>query len=196
MRRANAERQVCCGRRQAPRCNPVDEQLLFDPRRVRPVGLDGDYRVGDHFRGTCPVGAARPADRDALHRFRSALRSPSSGAGTSTRRRLVDISWVRDSTTRRGSPSTVVPFSQHEGDELVQAPIRLVKGWHRLRIRYRAITGGFQAYLYWTPPHRPTSVVPSAFLRPTPKSSEFAFLPTLADTTGELRRGRLREADG
>ena len=33
---------------------PVDQQLLFDPRRVWPVGLDGDYRVRGPFPGDLP----------------------------------------------------------------------------------------------------------------------------------------------
>ena len=176
---------------------PVDQQLLFDPRRVWPVGLDGDYRVGDRFRGP-----AQSAQRDPLigmYFHRIPLGPPFtvewSGhlyAPTTGRYQL----GTRQHDTARVYVDGRPVFSNTKRDELVQAPIRLVKGWHRLRIRYRAITGGFQAYLFWTPPHRPTSVVPSAFLRPTPQSSEFALLPTLADTTGELRRGRLREADG
>jgi PA14 domain len=176
---------------------PVDEGLVFDPRRVWPVGLDGDYRVGDHFRGP-----ARSAQRDPLigmYFHRIPLGPPFtvewSGhlyAPTTGRYQL----GTRQNDTAGVYVDGRSVFSNTKRDELVQAPVRLVKGWHRLRIRYRAITGNFKTYLYWTPPQRPTSVVPSAFLRPTPHSSEFAFLPRLADTTGELRPGRLREADG
>jgi 4-amino-4-deoxy-L-arabinose transferase-like glycosyltransferase len=176
---------------------PVGAALVFDPRRVWPVGLEGDYRDGSDFRGRVRLARIDPQIGIIFHElpvsppftvdWRGELYAPAAGSyvvGTKqvdTARLFVDGRPLLDNTDR---------------GVLHEAPIHLTEGWHRLRIMYQALGAFFNCFLYWTPPGEPTSVVPSAYLRPSSASVGFprSSKPTLAQSNGELPPGRLLEA--
>ena len=195
MRRAHGERQVSCGLHQAPRCAPSirsSSSILAacgrsvstattaweTSPRTRP-SAQRDPLIGMYFH-RIPLGPPFSVE------WSGHLYAPTTGRyhlGT------------RQHDTARVYVDGRPVFSNTKPDELLLAPIRLARGWHRVRIRYRAhgwfpglplLDAAAPAHV-----HRPVGLSP-----PYTQSPEFALLPTLADTTGELRPGRLREADG
>ena len=172
---------------------PLDRDALFDPRTVRPLGLEGLYRsqavegtqfaridrvVGTNFH-QLPVPPPFSVD------WRGRLYAPTAGRyllGTvqvATARILLDGRQILHNTDQ---------------NVLHEVPVNLTRGWHQLRIAYEASGGNFEAFLYWMPPGRPRSVVPSAYLRPPTSTPLFERFPSLAASDGNLRPGRLIEA--
>jgi sugar lactone lactonase YvrE len=70
----------------------------------------------------------------------------------------------------------------------VEVEERLSKGWHDLRLLYVDETDASHMYLYWRPPGRARSIIPSAFLQPkmgdNPVEVANEDLPTLDDSDG------------
>jgi 4-amino-4-deoxy-L-arabinose transferase-like glycosyltransferase len=174
------------------RFRPIGTAVTFDPKRVRPAGVEGYYRRGSDFRGRAqlvrrdpllgiyfqqiPLGPPFTVD------WRGEIYAPVAGSyllGTQ------QVDTARLFVDGRMLLANAEPLVLHT------APIRLTAGWHRIRLLYRALTSSYQAYLYWQPPGRPTSVVPSAFLRPSPSAFPAPVTPTLSESTGELPPGRL-----
>jgi len=79
-----------------------------------------------------------------------------------------------------------------EPSALHWANARLAEGWHAVGSGHTGLSGGFRAYFYWKPPGHSPAVVPSAFLRPTGRSSPpFPPAPLLRQTDGILPPDRL-----
>jgi len=176
----------------------VDSSLLFDPTRVWPRGLQGTYRPGTSFEGPGAVARIDPQIAIEFHEpvltapftaeWRGELYAPVAGRydlGTrqiDRARLLVDGRPVLTNT----SPGS-----------LQLEPVTLSRGWHRVRMLYHALTGRFDAYLYWVPPGGPESVVPVAYLRPFPPPRSFQPpVPTLDGSDGAPPPGRVSSITG
>ena len=165
---------------------------VFNPLKVWPRGVVGDYRGqdGQRLMRIDPVLGiffhVLPVPPPFTVVWRGDLYAPRTGRyllGTkqvATARLAVDGRWITNNL-------------QHF--VLQMKPVRLVVGWHPVEMKYAAVGGFFSAFLYWKPPHRETSVVPSAFLRP-PGTTGFPATarPTLAAAAGELQPGDIIDA--
>lgn len=172
---------------------PVDSSLLFDPRRVWPRGLRGTYRPGTGFDGPTALARIDPQIAIEFHEpllgvpfsvdWRGELYAPVVGRyelGTrqiDTARLLVDRKPI---------------LTNAQPNALRLETVALSRGWHRVRLLYRGLTGYFNAYFYWVPPGRIESVVPAAYLRPFPAPPSFRPpAPTLDGSDGAPPPGRV-----
>ena len=60
----------------------------------------------------------------------------------------------------------IVVLDNRMPNKLVETSVSLRRGWHDVTLRYRARTGHFHVYLFWTPPGASREIVPTEFLRP------------------------------
>jgi 4-amino-4-deoxy-L-arabinose transferase-like glycosyltransferase len=175
------------------RYTTISPTLLFDPRGVPPRGLVGQYRWGRSFAGpptqllidpqiamqfhVPPVGPPFTVDWDGE------LYVPKTGEyGFGTEQ--------IDTATLFIDGRTIVDNGQ--GNTLMESSVALERGWHRVRLRYRGVTGNFHVYLYWTPPGATQEVVPADFLRPRGAGGwPYASSPRRVDADGDVLQGRL-----
>jgi 4-amino-4-deoxy-L-arabinose transferase-like glycosyltransferase len=180
------------------RLRPLPAAYLFDPRRIGPSGLTGRYREGRGFDGPAALERVDPVISMYFHtlpiappftvEWRGQIKAPKAGTyvfelrATDTARLFID---------GRAVVAREVPGAPQSASVALQA------GWHRIGVLYRAYTGYFTVSLLWSPPGRPLSVVPSAFLRPfRPTRPPFGPSPRLDDSDGMLPPGRLVTIDG
>jgi hypothetical protein len=69
-----------------------------------------------------------------------------------------------DTTTLAIDGRTIV--ENRKQNALVERSISLRRGWHDVKLRYRAVTGYFHVYLYWTQPGGQREIVATDYLRP------------------------------
>ena len=136
-------------------------------RRLRPQGLVGSYRLGRSLAG--PVSELLVDPEIALKFHVPPVGPP------------FTVDWIgelyapetgtyafgieqRDTATLTIDGRTIV--DNRTPNELVERSMRLRRGWHDVRLRYRAVTGGFHVYLYWTPPGGERGIVRTEYLRP------------------------------
>ena len=178
--------------------SPIDSSLLFDPRRVWPLGLQGTYRNGTAFAGPAALARIDPQIAIEFHEpllsppftvdWRGELYAPVTGQ--------YDLGTGQIDTARLFVDGRRL-LSNTRPNVLVLKTVRLSRGWHRIRILYQGLTGYFNAYLYWVPPGRPESVVPAAYLRPFPAPPlPGPPLPTLDGSDGAPPPGRTASIQG
>jgi hypothetical protein len=176
----------------------VDSSVVFDPRRVWPRGLQGTYRRGTEFEGPAALGRIDPRIaiefREPLLAgpftvdWRGELYAPGAGRYDLGTRQIDTARLVVDGKT---------VLTNAQPNVLRLKTVRLSRGWHRVRILYRGLTGYFDTYLYWVPPGRTESVVPAAYLRPFPAPPSFRPpAPTLDGSDGAPPPGRTASIDG
>jgi 4-amino-4-deoxy-L-arabinose transferase-like glycosyltransferase len=169
---------------------PIDPAQLFDPSRLEPHGLTGTYRAGrlpegptagarvdpviSFFFHHLPLGLQRPYNVAWVGRLYAPV-AGTYGFGTE------QIDESRLSIDGRQAVANLLP------NQLSEAQITLSAGWHDIQLEYLDASAYSHVYLYWTPPGRPRSVIPSAFLRPqmTAPPQPDGHEPTLADSQAE-----------
>ncbi|HMA33960.1 MAG TPA: PA14 domain-containing protein, partial [Chloroflexia bacterium] len=173
---------------QDPQAIPADS--LFDPERVVPHGLTGVYRAGAS--ADSPIGLTQVDPVISFFYHRPVLNLPYSVEWTG--RLYVPQAGLYTFTTEQISTSQL----SVDGAEIIVNPGEnqpitagrdLVAGWHDLRLRYLNAAPQYgHVYLSWTPPGRPTSIIPAAFLWPVlgqyPDPAQPGPWPTLAESDG------------
>jgi hypothetical protein len=170
---------------------PPDPARLYDPRRVAPRGLTGTYRAGLSAEGE-PLLARidpivsflyhhTPLDRPYNVEWAGRLYIPRDGIysfGTEQRSRsklLIDGAEVLDNKVEA---------------TLKETRIKLTAGFHDIRLLFTDEGDFSHVFLYWTPPGRKRSIIPSAFLWPAAALTENAFgratLPTIEESDGSV----------
>ncbi len=163
-----------------------------------PRGLQGTYRRGTEFDGPAALGRIDPRIAIEFHEpllgapftvdWRGELYAPVAGRYDLGTRQIDTARLVVDGKT---------VLTNAQPNVLRLKTVRLSRGWHRVRILYRGVTGYFDAYLYWVPPGRTESVVPAAYLRPFPAPPSFRPpAPTLDGSDGAPPPGRTASIDG
>lgn len=168
---------------------PIDAQRLYDPRRIEPHGLTGTYRAGLSYDNVPTLVRIDPVISFLYHHtplsrpytveWTGRLYIPQSGnyiLGTEQRSRsilYIDGAESLNNTVKAG---------------LKEVQLNLSAGFHEVRLRFEDDENYSQVFLYWTPPGRKRSIIPSAFLWPTVKVNddppEHATLPTLDESDG------------
>jgi streptogramin lyase/4-amino-4-deoxy-L-arabinose transferase-like glycosyltransferase len=147
---------------------PVPDTMVFDPRKVVPMGLTAYVRKGEGFEG--PVTMSRvdpivsfyfheiPLPRPYTTEWVGKLYAPLAGMyqfhteQISTSRLIVDGQQV----LFNGSPNT-----------LMSGQIELTAGLHDIRLQHQDLIDFSHMYLYWTPPTKDGRyIIPAKFLLP------------------------------
>ncbi|MGI8587014.1 MAG: glycosyltransferase family 39 protein [Chloroflexia bacterium] len=163
---------------------PLPLERLFDPRRVEPHGLTGLYRDGRSGEGL--VATARvdrvvafyfqtpPLNRPYHVVWSGRLYVPQAGTYGLSTEQITESHLFLDGE---------VIISNTGPNQPVEAQRSLSAGWHDIRVEYLDAENFSHIYLYWTPPGRDQSVIPSAFLWPAlgqyPSLPESGAWPTL-----------------
>ncbi|MDQ6695029.1 MAG: PA14 domain-containing protein, partial [Chloroflexota bacterium] len=169
---------------------------LFDPRRIEPHGLTGLYRAGTQTTGapqTASVDAVisfffnRPAmlmSRPYNVEWLGRLYVPQAGAYQ------LGTEQITNSELSVDGKEVIV---NKQPNQLQEASLTLSAGWHDLHLHYVDAEGYAHIYLYWTPPGRPHSIIPAAFLWPLmgqyPTLPESGAWPTLNESDGSVLPG-------
>jgi hypothetical protein len=159
---------------------PVPATDLFDPQRIEPHGLTGFYRQGTTAGGPpqgvrvdsvisfnfhlLPMQMQRPYNVE----WRGRLYVPQAGPYTLATEQISESHLFVD------GQEVIVNLRENNA---VEAQLNLAAGWHDLRLLYIDAAGYSHMYLYWTPPGRGRSIIPSAFLWP-----ELGAYPTIPAT--------------
>jgi hypothetical protein len=155
--------------RRGDRLKPIRSEVLFDPRIVAPRGLTGLYREDIDFHAPVTTARVDPAVAIRFH-GEPPLRSPFTVEWSGELYAPEDGRYILG-TEQIDETRLIVDgrllLTNRQPNTLAEAEISLAKGWHRVRLLFRGLTGYFHVYLHWTPPNRPRSVVPSTYLRPT-----------------------------
>ncbi|HUS13839.1 MAG TPA: glycosyltransferase family 39 protein, partial [Chloroflexia bacterium] len=168
---------------------PVAPLDLYDPRRLEPHGLTGVYRSGPTPDGA--VGLARVDPVISFFFYEGLLNRPYNVEWTG--RLYVPETGTYGLSTEQITQSHL----DLDGRELIsntgpnqpmEVQVMLTAGWHDLRLRYLEAERYAHMYLYWTPPGRAHTIIPSAFLWPQmgqyPTMPESGRWPTLAESDG------------
>jgi 4-amino-4-deoxy-L-arabinose transferase-like glycosyltransferase len=177
---------------------PVASDLLFDPGRVWPRGLEGTYRPGTEPSGPAALARIDPQIAIEFHEplltapftvdWRGELYAPVAGRYELGTRQIDRARLAVDGKSI---------LTNTRPNFLSLKTLRLARGWHRIRILYQGLTGYFDAYLYWVPPGKTESVVPAAYLRPFPSPPSFRPpAPTLDGSDGAPPPGRVASIVG
>jgi len=169
---------------------PIDPAQLFDPSRIEPRGLTGTYRAGRLPEGPAAGISIDPVVAFFFQHLPLGLQRPYSVVWTGRLYAPVtgtyafgteQIDESRLSIDGRLAVTNVVP------NQLSEAQLNLSAGWHDIRLEFLDASAYSHVYLYWTPPGRPRSAIPSAFLRPQMGESPQpdGHEPTLADSQAE-----------
>jgi streptogramin lyase len=162
---------------------------LFDPDRVQPRGLTGLYREGIGFEGPPTAARVDPVISFYFHHvalprpytveWKGRLYAPEAGVYTLATEQLSTSQFFLDGQNL---------ITNNSMNNLIEAPVELTKGWHDIRILYTDQGNASHMYLYWTPPGKSRTIIPSAFLWPDmgqyPDPESGSEWPTLADADG------------
>ena len=162
---------------------------LLDPRKVEPRGLTGIFREGNGFAATPKEGRLEPVISAYFHH--TPLPRPYTAEWTG--RLYIPEAGQYAFATEQLSRSTLYIderelISNQSPNSLIENVITLTQGWHAIRMTYEDYDGYSHVYLYWTPPGKGRTIIPSAFLWPDmgqyPDRPESGPFPTLADYDG------------
>jgi sugar lactone lactonase YvrE len=176
---------------------PVPAADLFDPQRIEPHGLTGYYRQGTTAGGPpqgvrvdsvisfnfhlLPMQMARPYNVE----WRGRLYVPQAGPYTLATEQISESHLYVD------GQEVIVNLRENN---VVEAQLTLAAGWHDLRLLFIDAAGYSHMYLYWTPPGRGRSIIPSAFLWPElgayPTVPSTGPWPTLAESDASILPGQ------
>jgi 4-amino-4-deoxy-L-arabinose transferase-like glycosyltransferase len=147
--------------------SPIPPSLLFDPRRIGPHGLVGSYRIGETFAGPPDRLIIDPEIALQFHappvgppftvEWNGEFYAPKAGRYAFGTEQIDTATLAIDG---RAVLANRMP------NKLVETSVSLRRGWHDVTLRYRARTGHFHVYLFWTPPGASREIVPTEFLRP------------------------------
>ncbi len=167
----------------------VPADRLFDPQKVEPHGLTGLYRAG-----TDPVGAPQLAHVDPVVSFLFQVTPLQRPYNVEWLGRLyVPVTGSYTFGTIQLSISQLflddrAVVTNNTINTLVEGTQDLTAGWHKIRVLFQDLDNYSDMNLYWSPPGRTRSIIPSAFLWPMlgeyPDIAQARGLPTLADTDG------------
>jgi hypothetical protein len=168
---------------------PIPPTNLFDPRRVEPHGLTGSYWTGSQ-----PSGPPQLERVDQIISFSFDRVPPGMN-------RPYNVQWAgrlyvpEAGTYQLGTEQITSSILSVDGEQIIvndqqnsllEAPVDLSAGWHDIRLEYVDRQLYSHVFLYWTPPRRPHSLIPAAFLWPIlgeyPVSPKSGAWPTLADS--------------
>ncbi|MFL5734120.1 MAG: PA14 domain-containing protein [Chloroflexia bacterium] len=168
---------------------PVPANYLFDPRLVSPHGLTAAFRPGDDF--TAPPAVERIDSTVSFYFQQTPLPRPYT-AEWSGRIYIPEDGAYRFGTQQRTSSELAIDgqtvLTNGNADFYQEQVLPLSAGWHDIRMRYKDMENYSSVYLYWAPPGRGKSIIPSAFLWPVmakyPDKPEGINLPTLDQSNG------------
>ena len=172
---------------------PIAPAMLYDPRKIEPRGLTGLYRRGEGFDAEPTLSRIDPVisfyfqitplERPYTVEWLGSLYVPETG--------LYGLSTEQLTSSRLFVDGNEILVNTQQ-NSLMQVPLDLKQGWHDMRLLYSDLQGYSHIYLYWAPPGREMSIIPSAFLRPKmgryiePESGP---LPTLDQANGNRLSG-------
>ena len=165
---------------------PVSPQSLYDPQKLEPHGLTGLYRSGSSFDTPPAIGRVDPVISFYYHE--------------TVMPRPYSVEWSgklyipEDGLYAFGTENLSTSRLNIDGQEIINNPtinnlmenrLNLTKGLHDIQIFFQDMGDASHMYLYWTPPGRGRSIIPSDFLWPTmgqyPDKPASGAWPTLAD---------------
>ena len=176
---------------------PQDSQMsvlpaanLFDPSKIQPRGLTAHIRPGTTFEGPPTTGRidsvisfyfhVTPLPRPYTILWKGKLYTPEAGVYTLGTEQLSTSRLFVDGQERIVNGNI---------NNLMEAQIDFTAGFHDIEIQFTDLDNSSHMYLYWIPPGKPRSIIPSAFLFPVmgeypePGSEGLA---TLADSDGSV----------
>lgn len=170
---------------------PVVAANLYDPRKIEPRGLLGLYRPGVGFDDVPLTGQVdpiisahfknTPLPRPYTTEWIGQLYIPEDGSYMLGTEQLNTSRLFLDGREIINNPSV---------NSLMQVTEQLTRGWHDIRLLFQDLERDSHVYLYWAPPGRPQSIIPSAFLRPSQGEQatppDETSLPTLAESDGQI----------
>jgi hypothetical protein len=167
----------------------IPSAFLLDPRKVEPRGLTGVFRQGTDFLSPPREGRLEPVISAYFHN--TPLPRPYTAEWSG--RLYIPVSGSYTFGSEQLSRSVLYidhkeVISNLHGNNLLENIVILEQGWHSIRVRYEDYEGYSHIYLYWTPPGKTRTILPSAFLWPDmgsyPEQPESGSFPTLDDFSG------------
>jgi PA14 domain len=167
----------------------VPASNLFDPRLVTPHGLTAAFRPGQGFDD--PPTLERIDAVVSFYFQETPLPRPYTGEWTGR----IYIPQAGDYTfgTQQISTSELsidgqTVLSNEAAGNYQERILTLKAGWHDIRLRYKDHDNYSNVFLYWTPPGRTKSIIPSSFLWPLmahyPDELQGRDAPTLDQSDG------------
>jgi hypothetical protein len=167
----------------------VPASNLFDPRLVTPHGLSAAFRPGESFDG--PPTLERIDSVVSFYFQETPLPRPYTGEWSGR----IYIPQAGD--YRFGTEQVSTSELSIDGQTIIandaaghyqEQNLPLEAGWHDIRLRYKDQDNYSNVFLYWTPPDRGKSIIPSSFLWPLmahyPDKLEGRDAPTLDQSDG------------
>lgn len=169
----------------------VPASLLFDPRKIEPHGLTAYIRGGDTFDNPPQVTQVdptisfyfqnTPVARPYTIEWLGKLYVPQAGTY------LLGTEQLSKSRLLLDGKELIV--NQQENNYM-EASVSLTAGLHDIHLYFEDFSNYSHMYLYWTPPGRGRSIIPSAFLWPVmgeyPAAPESGPFPTLDQSDGSV----------
>ena len=168
---------------------PLTAGMLFKPQ-VEPHGLTGYYRRGEQPTGDPalvridPVISfywhITPLERPYTIEWKGAIYIPEDGTYG------FGLEQISHSQLEIDGKQII---NNQADNSAIDTNVQLTRGFHTIRLVYWDLANYSHVYLFWTPPGRGRSIIPSYFLwpemaaYPDPTSPDFAW-PTLNDSDG------------
>ncbi len=167
----------------------VPASNLFDPRKVEPHGLTGLYRPGDDPHVTPEMARV---DRVISFRFHTTPLPRPYSVDWAGRIYIPETGRYTFGTMQRSTSQLFLDgqeiITNEKADALKESAQHMAAGWHDIRVIFVDQDNYSHIGLYWTPPGRPRSIIPSPFLWPVlghyPTDSDSARGPALGQADG------------